>query len=127
MILSPVQRYEVGRRAAEHGVTTTLHYYSRRFSEFPLKETSVKRLKSEYLTSLKKPGDNASSSGVEEIKELHCKKTGKPLLLSEELDKQVREYVKYLRERSAVVNSAVIMAAVKGIVINKDANLLACS
>jgi len=45
----------------------------------------------------------------------------------EELDKQVREYVKYLRECSVVINSAVIMAAAEGIVMNKDAKLLACN
>ena len=123
LILTPAQRYEVGRRAAEHGVTATLRYYSVRFLELPLKETSVRRLKNEYRANLNKPG--GSSSGVEEIKELHCKKAGKPLLLGEELDKQVREYVKYLRERSAVVNSAVVMEAAEGIVMSKDANLLA--
>ena len=29
LILTPAQRYEIGRRAAEHGVTATLRYYSR--------------------------------------------------------------------------------------------------
>ena len=93
LILTPAQRFKVGKRAAEHGVTATLHYYSSRFPELSLKETSVRRLKNEYHTSLKKPG--GSSSGFEEIKKLHCKKAGKPLLLGEELDKQVRGYVKY--------------------------------
>ena len=125
LILTPAQRYKIGRRAAEHGVTATLCYYSRRFAELKLKETSVRRLKNEYHASLKKPG--ASSSSVEEIKELHCKKAGKPLLLGEELDKQVREYVKYMREHGAVVNSAVVMGAAEGIVMSKDANLLACN
>ena len=43
------------------------------------------------------------------------------------MDKQVREFVKYLRERGAVVNSAIVIAAAEGIVMNKDSNLLACN
>ena len=66
---------------------------------------------------MKKPG--ASSSGIEEIKELYCKKAGKLLLI---VDKQVREYAKYLCDRSAVV-----MVAAEGMVMSKDANLLACN
>ena len=71
-ILTPAQRYKVGRRAAEHGVTANLCYYLRRFPELSLKETTARRLQNEYRASLKKPG--GSSSGVEEIKELRCKK-----------------------------------------------------
>ena len=48
-------------------------------------------------------------------------------MLGEELDKQVREYVKYLCERGAVINSAIVIAAGEGIVMNKDSNLLACN
>ena len=107
-----------------------MQYYFRRSSELPLKETSVRRLKGEYRANSKKPGGNSSqdTSGLE-VQELPCKKAGKPLLLGEELDKQVREYVKYLRdlECGAVVNSAIVIAAAEGIVMNKDSNLLACN
>lgn len=46
------------------------------------------------------------------------------MLLGDDLDKQVREYVKYLRERGGVVNTAVVIAVGEGIVMNKNANLL---
>ena len=52
------------------------------------------------------------------------KKQGRPLLLGNELDMQVREYIKYLRERGTAVNTAVVMASAEGIVKSKDANLL---
>ena len=55
-----------------------------------------------------------------EIQELPLKKNGRPLLLGEDLDKQVRDYVKYLRERSTAVNTAVVIAAAEGIVMNKN-------
>ena len=60
-----------------------------------------------------------------ELKELpRKKKQDRPLLLGNELDIQVREYIKYLRERGTVVNTAVVMASAEGIVKSKDANLL---
>ena len=62
-----------------------------------------------------------------EIQELPLKKSGRPLLLGEDLDKQVRDYVKYLREHSTAVNTAVVIAAAEGIVMNKNANLLSCN
>ena len=45
LILTPAQRYELGRRAAEHGVTLTIHYYA---PDLDLKETSVQRFKNSY-------------------------------------------------------------------------------
>ena len=45
LILSPAQRYEISKRAAEHGVTAFLHYYAKKYPELPLKETSVRRFK----------------------------------------------------------------------------------
>ena len=41
LILTPAQRYEVGKRAAEHGVTAALHCFAKKYPEMPLKETSV--------------------------------------------------------------------------------------
>ena len=60
-----------------------------------------------------------------ELKELpRKKKQGRPLLLGNELDEQVREYVKFLRKRGSAVNTTVVMGAGEGIVKSKDANLL---
>ena len=49
---------------------------------------------------------------------------GRPLLLGNDLDKQLREFVKYLRECSTAVNTAVVIAAAELIIMNKDASLL---
>ena len=40
------------------------------------------------------------------------------------MEKEVQEYVKNLREGGAVINSAIVMAAVEGVVKNHDSNLL---
>ena len=82
----------------------------------------MRRLKNEYCASVKRPCGDTSIEDA--IPELLSKKTGRPLLLGNDLDKQVREYVKYLRERSTAVNTAVVIAAAEGIIMNKDASLL---
>ena len=46
--LTPVQHFQVGKRAAECGVTNTLRYYVKTFPDLPLKEFTVTRLKNEY-------------------------------------------------------------------------------
>ena len=40
------------------------------------------------------------------------------------LDKQVKDYVKYLKEHSTAIHTAMLIAAAKEIIMNKDANLL---
>ena len=57
------------------------------------------------------------------IKELPEKKRGRLLLLGDELDKQVKSYIRYLRERGAVVNTAIVLGVAQGIVRNHDSNL----
>jgi len=83
--VTPAQKYAIGQRAAENGIAATLRYYAKRFPDLPLNETTVKRFKNNYQASLKAPTSNT--------KELLSKKRGKPLLIGEELDEQVRHYV----------------------------------
>ena len=40
--LTPAQRFKVGQRASEFGVSNTLRHYAKHFPEPSLKETSVK-------------------------------------------------------------------------------------
>ena len=46
-----LQKRLIGERAAEHGVTATIHYFSQRFQDI---ETTVRRLKDNYTTELRK-------------------------------------------------------------------------
>ena len=45
LVLSPAQRFEVGKRAAEHGVTSFIRYFSKKCPQLPLKKTTMRRLK----------------------------------------------------------------------------------
>lgn len=121
--LTSAQKYQVGKRAAEFGTTNTLRYYARHFPSIPLKETSVRRFKSQYQSLLdkKKYGE---CSHDDEVCELPSKKMGRPLLIGDEADKQLQEYVRYLRATGAAVNTAVVIASAEGILLSKDANIL---
>ena len=50
------------------------------------------------------------------MKALPTKTQGRPLLLGEELDKCVQDYIKNLREIRGVVNTAIVVGAANGIV-----------
>ena len=91
----------------------TLIYTSLDFPE--LKETTVRRLKNLYKSNLPqaappKKSDTDDSDEDEdikkkpmEVKELARKKTGRPLLIGEELDQQVQQYIKDSRKRGLAI------------------------
>ena len=60
----------------------------------------------------------------DEIKELPSKKRGRPLLVGETLDKQVKAYLLSLRACGAVVNTAITLACAQSIVLSEDPGLL---
>ena len=121
LVLTPAQKFNIKKRASEQEVTSALCYYKKTFPDLPLKETLVRRFKILFQQSLKRP----CSDGSEELNKLPSKKMGRPLLISEELDRQVREYLQYLREQGSAVNSAITFATAEGVVRSVDANLLA--
>ena len=49
---------------------------------------------------------------------------GRLLLIGDEADKQLQEYVRCLRATGAAVNTAVVIASAEGILLSKDANIL---
>ena len=101
-----------------------------------LKETTVRRLKNLYKSNLLQPvlpekpetddsdEEDTKATTSNKVEELPCKKTGRPLLIGEELDAQVQQYVKESRKRGLPINTAVVVAAGLGVVTAHDANLL---
>ena len=135
LMLTSTQRCEIGKRAAAHGVTASLRYYANKYPRLPLTETSVRRFKNLYKEAVKKKLDEvkkAQASSAQDttdnpdcvVHELPRMKSGRPLLLRDELDDQVQEYIKELRSRGTAVSSSVVIAAAEGIIMNKDANIL---
>ena len=69
--------------------------------------------------SRKRPG---SPVEVEELPEKH---RGRPLLLGEEMEREVQRFIKTSRELGTAISSEVVMGITTGVVASHDANLLA--
>ena len=123
-MLTPGQRYEIGKQAAEHGVTAILCYYAEKYRDLPLSETSMQRFKDLYKDHCQQQAKprlasedsnnadpSAGTSDAEEIKQL-------PFLLPDALDHQVQEYVKDLQKRGLPINTSLLVV---GIVMSKYA------
>ena len=115
----------IGKRAADHGVVAAVLYYIKQFPN--LKKNTVRHWGNAYRIKLKKRVRKGSAGGyvMINISELPIKKRGCPLLLGEELDKQVQSYLTSFRESGAVVNTAIAMGCAEGIVRSADSNMLA--
>ena len=113
--LTSEEKAQIGRKALENGVAT-LHKH------FQVSKRAV-------FERGGTPTDQKSRSVVDivTISELPEKKKGRPLLLGEELDQQVKAYLTSFCENGAVINTAIIIACAEGIVKSKDSNLLACN
>ena len=98
LILTPAQRFEVGKQAVEHRVTASIQYFAKKYPQLPLKETTVRRLKDLYQSSLKSKRPCDSLENTTDVQELPRKKTGRPLLIGEKLDHQVQEYIRDARK-----------------------------
>ena len=119
--LIPEQKYRIGKRAAEFGVTSTLRHYSKTFPDLSLKETYMHRFKNQYQCTIKEQVKSGESGN---IKALPTKTMGRPLLIGEEADGQVREYVRFLRQRGSAVDTSVVIAIGESVLESIDANLL---
>ena len=84
---------------------------------------SVRRFKNNYQTQLKTSIKEVSDNST--VKELVSKKQGCPLFVGEVLDEQMGEYVRELRKSGVIINAHMVIAVGMGLVLNKDANLLA--
>jgi len=64
---------------------------------------------------LKARGPEASS--VEAVNEIHGSKTGRPLLIGDELDKLVQQFLPDLRKHGCVINTCISIAVGEGILL----------
>ena len=65
--LTPAQKFSVGKRAAENGVTAMLHYYSKTFPDLALKEATVTGFKNNYLLHI---NDSTRPTDLQELRTL---------------------------------------------------------
>ena len=79
--LTSERKAEVEKRALEHGKTSTICYYPKRFTL----KTAVANMENLYTSELRRK--RAETSDDMTVRKLQEKKRGHPLLLGEEIDK----------------------------------------
>lgn len=117
---------ENGKYAAENSPTAAARKFSPLLDK-KLNESTVRGFKKDYLSHVKsavkrKLIDTDSENLETEV--LTPKKRGRKLLLGEELDNNVKRFVSSIRKSGEVVNTAIVKAAGRGIVLSVDRSLL---
>ena len=110
--ISEELKAKVTKYAAENGASASLRHFKQ---ELDLKESTVRGWVTTYqkrLDSLRQEGKPLTVSVLSE------RSRGRPVLV------QVKSFVGQLISSRAVVNSAIVRAAARGIILAKDANLL---
>ena len=75
LFVTGTQRFEVRKRATEHGVTATLHYCKGKYPELPLSETSVHRYINAYKDKMTLHASCLGHTDIDFPKELPSKKS----------------------------------------------------
>ena len=116
---TPEQKNMIGKRAAEHGVASSVQHYIKGFPS--LKENTVRKWRNSYRLELKKRGN--WSEGSMNVTQLPQKREGVHFFLAKSLTNNLTSF----RENGAVVNTAIALACAEGIVRSADSNLLAAN
>ena len=119
---SPEQQAEIGKYASLNGNQAAIRHFSKQLG-IELKVTSVQTWKTKYVAELNRKRKAGETDDLT-VKALPVKKLGRPLLLGEKLDSQVKAYIQALREEGGVVTTSITMAAAMAIVRKADRNLL---
>ena len=115
-VFSPKEKAAIAKCAIEVGVTKAIRKLQKNYPGRPLKEGTIRSWVKKYNAEYRQ-----THTAVGEI---GSRKRGKPLLLGEELDSQVRAYIIKLRDKGGVINSAIVKASAIGIVLKHDMRLL---
>jgi len=124
MSFFPLPTKQVAKYASENA--SLCHY--KQINEFDnLKESTVWGWVTQYRNELPHVAGELSRVtpiGAGIVEKLCEKKQGRPLLIGEDLEAQVQEFIREVRVSGGVINTAITLAAVKGIVLARDANML---
>ena len=119
---SPNIHAEIGKYATLHGVAAAARVFSAKMKQ-RVSETTVRSIKDAYTVEIKRK--RASQESVRDVSSLPSKKRGRPLLLGQDLDGKVQQYLKKVREAGGAVSSRTVIAAARGIAMSCNRNVLA--
>ena len=112
-------KFAITKYAAENGIAASLRHFASRFPD--LKDNSIRTWRNSYKAELSRKQKVKDDSGIAELPQ---KKKGRPLLIGDKLDDQVKNCIQYLRTKGTPVNTAVVLGVAYGIVKNQDSSLL---
>ena len=119
--LSDETRAKIGKYASENGDSAAARHFSTVLSK-PISRTTVHGLKKAYYQELSRKRKAEEDLA---ISTLPTKKRGRPLLLGEDLDTKVQQYLRALRESGGAINTAIVLGAARGIILKTKRTVLA--
>ena len=119
--ISVEMKTKIAKFVVENGIKAALNKFQDKVPKAPENwNNTIRDWKDSYLREIRKK----RKAGDTEDFFLPVKKRGRPLLIGDDLDKQVQAYIKDLRKSHAAVNTAILISAGEGIVRGHDASLL---
>ena len=121
---TPTQAAQVAKYAVEHGNQAAIRRYSKEFCT-EIKDSTLSTWKSKYCSAIKecqKEGKYAESGEIV-VSSLPSKKRGRPLLMGDDLDRQVQSYVRATRDGKGAVTTTVVLAAGEAILQHSNKKL----
>ena len=116
------QQAKVAQYTSMHGNVSAARRFSKELG-IVVKESSVRVWKAKYLAEIARKQETDETGDIS-VTKLPSKKRGRPLLLGEKLDTEVKCYIQAVREGGGVVTSTITMAAGTAIVRKHDRTLL---
>ena len=121
--MTPEQQAAISEYASLHGNQAAIRHFSKQFG-VDVKASSVQTWKGKYVAEINRKRKAGDMNDLI-VKSLPVKKWGRPLLLGEKLDTEVKCYIQAVREGGGVITTAITMAAATAIVRKSERNLLA--
>ena len=112
---SAKERAEIGKYSQMNGVARTARYFTRKLNK-TISESTVRSIQKLYQSEL----ERKRRHGEDEIELLQIKKRGRSLLLGQDIDKRVQDYLKKVREGGGVVSARIVIAAARGLLLHSD-------
>ena len=104
---------KIAQYACEHGNKAAMEHFTCQLG-FDVKKSSVSTWKMKYLAEVKRRVKTGESAVVER---LPVKKRGRPLLIGEKLDGEVKAYIRAIRDIGGVVTTTITIAAGKALLV----------
>lgn len=102
-----------------HGVSASTKHFSRKFGGIKLSESTVRSISDAYKRELELKRKQAENDDAA-LKSLPLKKRGRKVILGEDIDCKVQNYLLKVRDGGGVVSARIAIAAARGILLSCD-------